>query len=116
MAVRPPEESVTIPTTGMRGGLGRTLLTAFLIMTIGPLAVLSWYAARSGRRNIERQVMAKLSTVATVTEARILEWTYARSGALDLFISGPDVQRDCETLIQAEAVIIYTRDILPGLL
>ena len=114
MASKPPEERLTIPSTGMRGGLGRTLLTAFLIMTIAPLAILSWYAARSGRRNIEKQVMAKLSTVATVTELRIRAWTDSREEALDILCSSPDVRRDSATVLRSEAGAYQARQDLIG--
>ncbi len=63
-----------IPTTGMRGGLGRTLLTAFLILAIVPLSTISWYATRCERRDIEREVIAKLSSVAAITENQIGQW------------------------------------------
>ena len=92
------EKELQVPTTGMRGGLGRRLLTAFLVMAIGPLSVLSWYAARSGRRNIEHQVVNKLSTVATSTELRLREWTESRNRGLDILASDPGLREDCATL------------------
>ncbi|MGD2103621.1 MAG: ATP-binding protein [Anaerolineae bacterium] len=92
------EKRMAVPTTGMRGGLGRRLLTAFLVMTIGPLSVLSWYAARSGRRNIERQVISKLGTVAAATELRLREWADSRARAFDILASGPDVRDNCAAL------------------
>ncbi|MFO7742875.1 MAG: hypothetical protein R6X31_11240, partial [Anaerolineae bacterium] len=64
----PPAHPLQVPTTGMRGGLGRTLLTAFLILAIVPLSGLSWYATRRERRDIQREVTAKLSAIATMTE------------------------------------------------
>lgn len=87
-----------VPTTGIRGGLGRTLLTAFLIMTIGPLSILSWYAARSGRQNVQRQVQGKLSTVAMVAELRVREWAGARQRALGIVVSNPDIRLGLEAL------------------
>jgi len=55
------EERPQIPTTGMRGGLGKTLLTAFLILAIVPLSTISWYATQRERHDIQREVTAKLS-------------------------------------------------------
>jgi signal transduction histidine kinase/HAMP domain-containing protein len=112
MASKRGRKRLNVPTTGMRGGLGRTLLTAFLVMTIGPLSVLSWYAARSGRRNIQRQVQTKLSTVVTVTEMRIREWTGGRHRALGVIASSPDVRRDLEALSSGRS---EREDVLGGL-
>lgn len=84
----------------MRGGLGRRVLTAFLIMTIGPLSVLSWYAARSGRRNIERQVVSKLDTVATATELRLRGWAESRTQVFDVLASGPSLRSSCASLVE----------------
>ena len=51
-----------IPTIGMRGGLGRTLLTAFLILTILPLVVIGSYAVRQNRTNLEQEAAARLAS------------------------------------------------------
>ncbi len=63
-----------IPTTGMRGGLGRTLLTAFLILTILPLAVIGSYAARQNQRNLEDQVTTRLLSVAVLKSDAFGQW------------------------------------------
>jgi len=110
MASRQSDRRLSIPTTGMRGGLGRTLLTAFLIMTIGPLSILSWYAARSGRRNVQRQVQAKLSTVVAVTGLRIREWADARQRSLGVVASNPDIRQDLEALTAGTADADSIRD------
>ncbi len=62
-----------VPTTGMRGGLGRTLLTAFLILTILPLALIGWYASYQNRQNLQTAVAQKLQAVATL-QAKVLRW------------------------------------------
>ena len=61
-----PREPRSIPTTGMRGGLGRTLLTAFLILTILPLALIGGYAAKNTRDSLQKEVKSKLQAVATL--------------------------------------------------
>jgi signal transduction histidine kinase len=76
----------------MRGGLGRTLLTAFLVMAIIPLSCLSWYATRRERRDIQREVTAKLSSVATMTEARVEEWTEGHVDTLGILASVPSAR------------------------
>jgi signal transduction histidine kinase len=59
----------------MRGGLGKTLLTAFLILSIGPLSVISAYIALRERRATQREVTNQLSSVAAMAEARVHQWT-----------------------------------------
>jgi signal transduction histidine kinase len=86
-------ERPRIPTTGMRGGLGRTLLTAFLVLAIVPLSTMTWYATRRERHDIQREVTAKLSSVATVTETYIRRWIEYHSGELALLAALPDTQR-----------------------
>ncbi len=64
----------SIPTTGMRGGLGRTLLTAFLILTILPLALIGGYAAQNNRRNLQEEVKSKLQAVAALKGEELQRW------------------------------------------
>jgi len=58
----------------MRGGLGRTLLTAFLILTILPLALIGGYAAQNNRRNLQQEVKSKLQAVATLKGEELQQW------------------------------------------
>jgi signal transduction histidine kinase len=58
----------------MRGGLGRTLLTAFLILTILPLALIGGYAAQHNRRNLQQEVKSKLQAVATLRGVALRQW------------------------------------------
>ncbi|MBN1248646.1 MAG: HAMP domain-containing protein [Anaerolineae bacterium] len=78
-----------VPTTGMRGGLGRTLLTAFLILTVVPLAVIGVYAVRQNRENIEREVGSKLLAIATLMGEDLVDWLQdvAAAGAIDYQVS-----------------------------
>jgi signal transduction histidine kinase len=58
----------------MRGGLGRTLLTAFLILTILPLTLIGAYAIRQNRRNLEVEVGTRLLAVAVLKGELFLRW------------------------------------------
>ncbi|RME34566.1 MAG: HAMP domain-containing protein, partial [Thermoflexia bacterium] len=58
----------------MRGGLGRTILTAFLVLAILPLSIVSWYASTRHRQNIQEEVTDKLVTIAALKEAQISRW------------------------------------------
>ncbi len=72
-----------VPGVGMRGGLGRTILTAFLILAIVPLSVVSWYASTRHRQNIQEEVTGKLVALAALKEAQITRWLEEQSAALD---------------------------------
>ncbi len=71
-----------VPGVGMRGGLGRTILTAFLILAIVPLSVVSWYASNRHRQNIQEEVTGKLVTIAALKEAQITRWLEEQSVGL----------------------------------
>ncbi len=58
----------------MRGGLGRTLLTAFLILTILPLTLTVSYAVQQNRQNVQREVESKLLAVATLKGEELERW------------------------------------------
>ena len=88
-----------IPTTGMRGGLGRTLLTAFLVLAIVPLSTITWYATRRERHDIQREVTAKLSSVATIVETQVLRWVESYTSDLDFVAGLPTTQESVSKLI-----------------
>jgi signal transduction histidine kinase/HAMP domain-containing protein len=69
-----PDVARTIPTTGMRGGLGRTLLTAFLILAIVPLGLIGSYALQQNRKNLRLEVERKLQTLATLKGEELHLW------------------------------------------
>jgi signal transduction histidine kinase len=64
----------SVPSAGMRGGLGRTLLTSFLLLSILPLSLISFVAAAQARGSLEEVLKEKLTTIATLTEAQIHHW------------------------------------------
>ncbi len=72
--VQAPRGLRSIPTTGMRGGLGRTLLTAFLLLTILPLALIGGYAAKNNRDSLQKEVRSKLQAVATLKGEELRQW------------------------------------------
>jgi signal transduction histidine kinase/HAMP domain-containing protein len=79
--------------TGMRGGLGRTLLSAFLLLTIVPLAAISFLAVNWARRDLRQEVAAKLAAVAWQKEAEINAWTTTLTIQLDALADNPANQR-----------------------
>ena len=94
-------ERSRIPTTGMRGGLGRTLLTAFLILAIVPLSTISWYATQRERRDIQTEVTAKLSSAAAMMEAQVRQWVEVRIADLALLAALPATQESTTALVTA---------------
>ncbi|MFQ6099776.1 MAG: ATP-binding protein [Anaerolineae bacterium] len=92
-------EQSRIPTTGMRGGLGRTLLTAFLVLAIVPLSAISWYATLRERQDIQREVTAKLSSVAAVTEMQIRQWIEHRIASLAFLAALPPTRENVSLLV-----------------
>jgi signal transduction histidine kinase len=66
--------SKSVPSAGMRGGLGRTLLTAFLLLSIVPLSLVSFVAATQARHNTQRELEEKLLTIAAVAQSQIDAW------------------------------------------
>lgn len=55
----------------MRGGLGRTLLTAFLLLVIGPLSIMSLYAIDRTRQENQRQQAQQMALLAESYRAQI---------------------------------------------
>lgn len=78
------KENLAVPGTGMRGGLGRTLLTAFLLLSIVPLSLISYLASTQGRRNLQQEVEEKLNTIAVLTDSQIESWLSSQQLVLSL--------------------------------
>ncbi len=90
-------EQSPLPTTGMRGGLGRTLLTAFLILAIVPLSAISWYATVRERHDIQREVTAELAAV----EVQGHQWVERRTASLAFLAVLPATRENVNTLVAA---------------
>jgi signal transduction histidine kinase len=84
-----------LPTTGMRGGLGRTLLTAFLVLAIVPLSAISWYATVRERHDVQREVIAKLSAV----EVQGHQWVERHVASLAFLATLPATKENVNTLV-----------------
>jgi signal transduction histidine kinase len=83
----------------MRGGLGRTLLTAFLLLAIAPLSAISWYATMRERQNIQHEVTAKLSSVATLMETQVRQWAEHHAADLALLAALPNTRESIDALL-----------------
>lgn len=72
-----------VPTTGMRGGLGRTLLTAFLLLAIVPLGLVGYVAFSQVRSDRQRWTADRLTAAADLREAQLRDWLRSRTASLD---------------------------------
>jgi signal transduction histidine kinase/HAMP domain-containing protein len=59
---------------GMRGGLGRILLTAFMLLAIVPLSVISYLAIRRVRADMRANAIQSLSRTAASVGAQLESW------------------------------------------
>ncbi len=78
-----------VPQAGMRGGLGRTLLTAFLILAIGPLSLVGYLAFDQVRIDQQQRVLDRLALVANLTVAQLEDWAEGRVFSLALIANSP---------------------------
>ncbi len=81
-----------IPVVGMRGGLGRTLLTALLVLAILPLGIISWYASTRNRLNIQEEITGKLVSIAALKEAQISHWVDGQQAPLVALASSEELE------------------------
>jgi len=79
----------TIPTTGMRGGLGRTLLTAFLLLAIGPLSLVGYVAFNQTRVERQRGTVERLTAAADLRGAQLRGWVQALAGSASRWAADP---------------------------
>src|SRR5512136_949196 len=79
----------SIPTTGMRGGLGRTLLTAFLLLALGPLSLVGYVAFSQVRGDRQRGTVDRLSAAADLREAQLREWVQVRTSDVEKWAADP---------------------------
>ncbi|MBN1657772.1 MAG: HAMP domain-containing protein [Anaerolineae bacterium] len=69
---------------GMRGGLGKTLLLAFLLLTIIPLSLLAFLTYNQIQHDTRDKLLSSLSTVVALKEAHLADWIDAHKGQLAL--------------------------------
>lgn len=72
----------TFAPLGMRGGLGKTLLIAFLLLAIVPLGLLAFFTYNQVQRDTQAQVADSLEDVVALKEAQFVDWVNSRERAL----------------------------------
>ncbi len=77
----------TVPTFGMRGGLGKTLLIAFLFLAISPLSLLAFLTYNQIRHETQQKTVASLETMIALNEAHLVNWAEGYDRELSLLDS-----------------------------
>jgi signal transduction histidine kinase/HAMP domain-containing protein len=114
-AHRPSRQAPRIaPTLGLRGGLGKTLLIAFLLLAIVPLSLLALLTYHQIQRDTGQKLILSLETMVALKESHLLDWvgSYEReltllADDLNLGAGGPD-ERSQAALAQALSTRLAT--------
>ena len=83
--------SPAAPTLGLRGGLGKTLLIAFLLLAIVPLSLLAFLTYNQIQRDTGANLTTSLETIVALKEAHLLDWVASYERELSLVASLPDL-------------------------
>jgi signal transduction histidine kinase len=83
----------------MRGGLGRTLLTAFLILAIGPLSLVGYLAFDRVRNDQQQRALDRVSVIADLTSAQLQDWVAGQTSKLALLSSSIAAEKITARLI-----------------
>ncbi len=68
-----PAKPQALPILGLRGGLGKTLLIAFLLLTIVPLSLLAFLTYDRIQSDTGQRVVASLETMVALKEAHLID-------------------------------------------
>ncbi len=90
-----------LPSLGMRGGLGKTLLIAFLVLTIVPLSLLALLTYQQIQRDTRQKLLSSLETVVALKEARLLDWVRSYERELSLLAGLLEQDADPVALLTA---------------
>jgi signal transduction histidine kinase len=85
------------PSLGLRGGLGKTLLVAFLLLAIVPLSLLSFLTYRQIQSDTAKKLCASLETIVALKEGHLVSWVESYERELSLLAYGPDVDAATST-------------------
>jgi signal transduction histidine kinase len=95
----------------MRGGLGKTLLTAFLLLAIVPLGLLAFATYNQIQNDTRRRVLASLDTIVALEEAHVVDWVAGSQRELGLLagLCAGDPTPDESFVAQAAAWLTETQ-------
>ena len=83
--------SPAVPTLGLRGGLGKTLLIAFLLLAILPLSLLAFLINNQIQHDTGANLTTSLENIVILQEAHLLDWVANYERTLGLVASLPDL-------------------------
>ncbi len=83
-----------LPALGMRGGLGKTLLIAFLLLTIAPLSLLAFVTYHEIQRDTRQKLVASLETTVALKDAHLIDWVWGYERELGLLAEALDQYAD----------------------
>jgi signal transduction histidine kinase len=84
----------SLPTLGMRGGLGKTLLISFLLLAIVPLSLLAFLTYHEIQRDTRQKSVASLEAVVALKEAHLIDWIRGYERELSLLADALDRHAD----------------------
>lgn len=79
--------------SGMRGGLGRILLTAFMLLAIVPLSIVSFLAIKRVRANMRQAAADSVALVAASVASQVQSWLGAQQYGLGLVAESQDLRK-----------------------
>lgn len=85
-----------------RGGLGRQLLGAFLLLTLVPLVGISMVTTWRQYERSRMQIIDQLTSVATLKEAEVKTWFNSLSPDLELLATDPHARASMTGLISGQ--------------
>jgi signal transduction histidine kinase len=112
--------SRAVPTLGMRGGLGKTLLIAFLLLTILPLSLLALLTYNQIQRDTRQKLVASLETMVALKDAHLMDWVRSHEHQLSLLASTLDdsgneaAQLSAVQVIDPALIAVYLVDLNTG--
>ncbi len=78
----------------MRGGLGKTLLIAFLLLAIVPLSLLALVTYHEIQRDTRQKLVASLETTVALKDAHLIDWVWGYERELGLLAEALDRYAD----------------------
>lgn len=82
------------PSLGLRGGLGKTLLIAFLLLAIVPLSLLAFFTYNQIQRDTAQKLGASLERTVAQKEAHLADWIASYEHELTLLANDLDWQTE----------------------
>jgi len=89
----------TTPTIGMRGGLGKTLLLAFLLLAIIPLGLLAILIYSRIQLDVRQKLVTSLEGMVSLKEAHLVDWVEGYERELGWLARSPDLETELPTLL-----------------